>query len=127
VTDEALKTYTTDLGGEDAIIMMENGKMSYRWLADKSNAQVKMANIMYNDRFRGNYQLNWDYEDFQSINSKHFPMLHKVGLTTPEKSIKFEMLLNKIGNEDNWETRTTLSGKYRQVEVDEILRRFMAL
>jgi hypothetical protein len=50
-----------------------------------------------------------------------------VGLTTPEKSIKFEMLLNKIGNEDNWETRTMLSGKYRQVEVDEILRRFMAL
>jgi hypothetical protein len=37
------------------------------------------------------------------------------------------MMLNYLGNEDNWETRTTLSGKYRQVEVDEILRRFMAL
>jgi hypothetical protein len=86
-----------------------------------------MANIMYNDRFRGNYQLNWDYEDFQRINSKHFPMLHKVGLITPQKEIKFEMMLSKIDHEDNWETRTMLSGKYRQVEVDEILRRFMAL
>ena len=54
VTDAALKTYTTELDGEDAIIMMENGKMSYRWLADKVNTRVKMANIMYNDRFRGN-------------------------------------------------------------------------
>jgi hypothetical protein len=37
------------------------------------------------------------------------------------------MMLSKIDHEDNWETRTMLSGKYRQVEVDEILRRFMAL
>jgi hypothetical protein len=37
------------------------------------------------------------------------------------------MMLNNIGNEDNWETRTTLSGKYRQVEIEDILRRFMAL
>jgi hypothetical protein len=37
------------------------------------------------------------------------------------------MVLNYLGSEDNWETRTELSGKYRQVEIDEILRRFMAL
>ena len=37
------------------------------------------------------------------------------------------MTLNYIGKEDDWETRTQLSGKYRQVSVDEILRRFMSL
>ena len=128
LTDSNMKSYKTELGADDdVVIAMEDGKLSYRWLTEQSSKLVEMANIMYNDRFRGNYQLNWDYEDFQRINSKHFPMLHKVGLITPEKEIKFEMMLNKIGNEDNWETRTLLSGKYRQVEVDEILRRFMAL
>jgi len=127
VTDEALKTYTTELDGEDAIIMMENGKMSYRWLADKVNTRIKMANIMYNDRFRGNYQLNWDYENFQQNNRKYFPMEHKISLTTPEKEVKLGMTLNYMGADENWETRTEVSSKYRQVSVEEILQRFMSL
>ena len=128
LTDSNMKSYKTELGADDdVVIAMEDGKLSYRWLTEQSSKLVEMANIMYNDRFRGNYQLNWDYEDFQRINSKHFPMLHKVGLITPQKEIKFEMMLSKIDHEENWETRTMLSGKYRQVEVDEILRRFMAL
>ena len=128
LADSNMKSYKTELAADDdVVIAMEDGKLSYRWLTEQSSKLVEMANIMYNDRFRGNYQLNWDYEDFQRINSKHFPMLHKVGLITPQKEIKFEMMLSKIDHEENWETRTMLSGKYRQVEVDEILRRFMAL
>jgi hypothetical protein len=128
LTDKNLKSYKTEQGADDDVIVaLEDGKLSYRWMADHLIAQVKMANILYNDRYRGNYQLNWDYTDFKKYDSKRFPMTHKVSFSTPQKEIKFEMMLNYLGNEDNWETRTTLSGKYRQVEVDEILRRFMAL
>ncbi len=128
LTDSHLNTYTAEAGADDdVVIAMEDGKLSYRWLADRTAAQVKMANIKYSDKYRGNYQLNWDYEDFKRHTSKVFPMTHKVTFNTPKKDIKFEMILNYMGSEDNWETRTTLSGKYRQVEVDEILRRFMAL
>ena len=128
LTDKDLKSYRTEQGADDDVIVaLEDGKLSYRWMTDHLIAQVKMANILYNDRYRGNYQLNWDYTDFKKHDSKRFPMTHKVSFSTPQKEIKFEMMLNYLGNEDNWETRTTLSGKYRQVEVDEILRRFMAL
>ena len=128
LTDKDLKSYKTEQGADDDVIVaLEDGKLSYRWMTDHLIAQVKMANILYNDRYRGNYQLNWDYTDFKKHDSKRFPMTHKVSFSTPQKEIKFEMMLNYLGNEDNWETRTTLSGKYRQVEVDEILRRFMAL
>jgi len=128
LADSNLKSFTTEEGADnDVVVAMEDGKLSYRWLADKSSAQVKMANIKFSDKYRGNYQLNWDYLDFQRYTSKYFPMTHKVTFNTPKKDINFEMVLNYMGSEDNWETRTTLSGKYRQVEVDEILRRFMAL
>lgn len=127
ITDEMLKSYTTDLEAEDAVISMESGKLSYRWLADKGNAQVKMANILYKDRYRGNYQLNWDYQDFKVNGRKKFPMDHKVKFTTPDQEVKFEMILNYMGADEDWETRTEVSGKYRQVSVDEILRRFMSL
>ena len=125
ITDEMLKSYTTDMEGEDAVISMESGKLSYRWLAEKGSALVKMANIK--DRYRGNYQLNWDYLDFKLNGRKKFPMDHKVKFTTPDKEVKFEMMLNYLGADEDWEPRTEVSSKYRQVSVDEILRRFMAL
>jgi len=127
MTDELLKSYTTDMEAEDAVISMESGKLSYRWLADKGSALVKMANILYKDRYRGNYQLNWDYLDFKQNGRKKFPMDHKVKFTTPDKEVKLEMMLNYMGADEDWEPRTEVSGKYRQVSVDEILRRFMAL
>ena len=127
MTDELLKDYKTDLMGEDAIISMENDKLSYRWLVDKAAAQIKMANIMYEDKIRGNYQLNWDYENFKLTGKKYFPYDHKILFNTPTKEVKLGMNLNYIGSDDTWETRTEVPGKYREVTVDEILRRFMAL
>jgi len=127
MTDELLKSYTTDMAAEDAVISMEDGKLSYRWLADKTSALVKMANILYKDKYRGNYQLNWDYLDFQKNGRKNYPMDHKVRFSTPDQEVKFEMILNYMGADEDWEPRTEVSGKYRQVSVDEILRRFMSL
>ena len=127
LSDQSLKTFDTDMGSDDVIIALTANKMSYRWLADKDAARVKMANIMYNDKFRGNYQLNWDYEEFKPFNRKAFPTEHKVTFTTPEKEVKLGMTLNYMNSEENWETRTDVSSKYRQVTVDEILHRFMSL
>ena len=51
----------------------------------------------------------------------------KITLTTPEKEVKLGVRLNYLGNESDWEPRTKVSDKYREVDVDQILRRFMAL
>jgi len=56
-----------------------------------------------------------------------YPKKHAISLTTPEKEIKLGMTMNYIDAETEWETRTEISNKYREVTVDEILRRFMAL
>ena len=128
LTDKQLKNFDASSNSDgDVVIALENERLSYRWLADKSNTRVKMANVLYNDRYRGNYQLNWDYEDFKPVNRKYFPHQHKMSFTTPDREVKLEMMLNYVGAESDWETRTVLSGKYRQMPVDEILRRFMSL
>jgi hypothetical protein len=128
LTDSNLKKFTTDAGvNNDVIISYENDVLSYRWLAERETARIKMANVLYANYLRGNYQLNWDYEEFKANNRKMFPMKHKVQFNTPDKEVKFEMSLNYMGNDEDWEPRTTLSGKYRQMPVDEILRRFMSL
>jgi len=128
LTDKNLKKFTTDAGVDnDIIVSYESDVLSYRWLTERETARIKMANVLYNNHLRGNYQLNWDYEEFKVSNRKMFPMKHKVAFNTPDREVKLEMMLNYLGNDEDWEPRTTLSGKYRQMPVDEILRRFMSL
>jgi hypothetical protein len=86
-----------------------------------------MANILYKDRLNGNSQLNWDYTAFQKMGSKNFPTNMKITFTSPKKEVKLGLTLNYLGNESEWETRTEVSNKYREVSVDDILRRFMAM
>ena len=127
VLDASLNKMDADMTGENVIISLNDGKMQYRWLATKDQAQIRMTNIIYADQFKGNTQLNWDYEDFHVLNRKPFPFEHNITFTVPEKEVKLGMTLNYVKHEDNWETRTDVSSSYREVTVDEILRRFMAL
>lgn len=122
-------TFSTIESGDDMIIQLNEGKMDYSWLVGRNDALIKMANIQYKDRFNSenNAQLNWDYDKFEMFSSKKFPMKHAISLTTAKKDVKLGMTLNYIGSETEWETRTEVSNKYREVTVDEILRRFMSL
>jgi len=128
LSDRHLDRFRTDVGVDnDVVVSMERDNLSYRWLTDRSTAKVKMSNILYFDKLRGSYQLNWDYEDFKPVGRKYFPTTHKVSFKTPEKEVKLTMELIKIDNDEDWETRTELSGKYRQMPIETILERFMSL
>lgn len=124
-----LKNYTTTKSGDDIVISLEDTKLDYSWLANKNTGLIKMANIMYKDRLNGNSQLNWDYVNFTTLesNGSKFPDDMSITLTTQKKEVKLRIKLNTIKNETEWETRTEVSNKYREVTVDEILQRFMAL
>lgn len=127
LTEEKLDNYQANMVTNDVVISYDRDKLSYRWLADKNNAMIKMANVIYKDKYRGNTQLNWDYDKFEPVGKKQFPTNNVITFTMPEKEVKINMRLNYIGNESDWETRTEVSGRYKEVMIDEILRRFMAL
>ena len=122
-------TYQTIESGDDMIFQLNEGKMDYSWLVGRKDALIKMANIQYKDRFNSenSAQLNWDYDKFENFSGKKYPMKHAISLTTAKKEVKLGMSLNYIGSDTEWDTRTEVSNKYREVTVDEILRRFMSL
>jgi len=129
VTDEVLKNYSSSVGDDNVVITYERDKMSYKWLAEQSTGRIQMANIIYKDKIHGQTQLNWDYSDFTQVDRKPFPKKHNVTFTSPAstKEVKVGLTLNYIEHDEEWETRTELSGSYTQVSVSDILRRFMAL
>ena len=127
MTPELMSKFQTSEEGGDIIISMEKDKLSYRWLAENVGGMLHMANIAYNDKYRGKSQLNWDYTDYKELGTKKFPTRNAVVFSTPKSEVKINITLNYIGNEEDWETRTAVSAKYKEVTVDDILRRFMAL
>ena len=86
-----------------------------------------MTNIMYRDPLHGNSQLNWDYHEYSILNGQLFPSDMIVTLTTPLQEMKVGVKLNYLGTDNNWEPRTKVSDKYREVPIEEILRRLMAI
>ena len=111
------------------VISLEDSKIDYSWLVNENTGFIKMANILYKDRLNGNSQLNWDYVNFATLESNNtkFPDDMNVTLTTQKKEVKLRIKLNYIKHETDWETRTEVSNKYREVSIDDILQRFMAL
>ena len=126
---EDMEKFGTNTDGEDVVINLESEKIDYSWLADRNSGLIKMANILYKDRFNGNSQLNWDYVNFATLesNNKKFPDDMSITLTTQKKEVKLRVKMSYINHDTEWETRTEVSNKYREVTVDDILRRFMAL
>ena len=129
ISAEDMQKFVTNTDNEDVVISLEDTKLDYSWLANEKTGLIKMANILYKDRFNGNTQLNWDYDDFKVMenSNKKFPNAMNVTLTTQKKEVKLGIKLNYINHETEWETRTEVSNKYREVTIDEILQRFMAL
>ena len=127
LNNELLEKFQTNIGGDDVIISMGEGNMNYKWLANQSDGKIRMANILYKDRIHGNSQLNWDYSDFKTFDVKSFPMENKIIFTSNNKEVKINMTLNYVGTDSDWETRTSISSKYKEVSVDNILRRLMSL
>jgi hypothetical protein len=125
VSHRSLDKFSTDLGGDEAVIYMERGDINYSWLANQHTGRIKMANIMHRDPYRGNTQLNWNYKGMGSLNGKPFPNDMVVTLTMPKKELKMNIKLNYLGSDNEWDTRTIVSDKYREVEADELLRRIM--
>lgn len=126
LNEKQLSNFTTEMGGDEAVIYLEKGRINYSWLANQKTGRIKMTNIMYRDPYEGNSQLNWNYKEFGSLNGKIFPSDMIATLTTPKKEVKVNIKLSYMGTDDTWETRSTVSDKYRQVDIEELLRRIMS-
>lgn len=127
VSKNMLKKLEIDLSGIDAVMKFNQDKLSYSWLTEKNTGEILMTNILYADRFRGNSQLNWDYNDFKTYDRYHYPSTHNITLTLPKKEVKVGININSISHDASWEPRTTISNKYKEVMLDDILHRLMSL
>ncbi len=125
LTDAMLADFTADFSGTDAVITTAKNRLHCRWHADKTTAQLNSACMEYGGE--GTYQLDWGYSNFKPTDGSPFPYTHNITLHTPYKTIMLGLTLNELSYDRDWEARTSVSSKYREVTIDQILRRLTAL
>ncbi|MBO4850234.1 MAG: DUF4292 domain-containing protein [Prevotella sp.] len=106
-------------------ITLQQGKMNYRWQTDNSVERILSALATYSSTQHGKSQLGWDYSDFKTFGGKPFPAQHAITISTTKKTLNVNITLKSMKADDDWDTSTKVSGKYKPVQLDEVINKIL--
>lgn len=73
------------------------------------------------------YRLNWKYRDFQVVENKNFPSRMNVSFRGGKKPMEAELVLSRMSANGDWDTRTAIPGKYKEMDVNQLLKLLLSL
>lgn len=133
VTDDMLKQFALNLQSSSAMVPvnLKQGNMSYVWQTESKTGQIRQTEITYADKSSGTTKIICKYDDFKPVGTKIFPHMltlnGKTQATQKPRDVKVGIKLKGVKMDKDWETRTTLSGKYKAVSVEEVLEKITSL
>lgn len=132
VTENVLQRFDTK-AADDASrnVIVEQGNMSYTWKATTQEARITTADLKYSSSRYGTTQLHWDYDNFKSVAGKMFPHKQSFNLfsTAVGKGRKAVVTIDmsKIETGKDFETKTTPSSRYKQVDAKDLLQKLLSM
>lgn len=93
---------------------------SFRTTADKGwleNTSVALSGTPY--------ALNWTYGEFGKLGAAYFPQHILAELMGSGKTYSLDMKLSRMSVGEDWETRTSLSSKYKKIELATLLKMWL--
>ena len=131
ITKDKLKAFTIDLKNDpkNSTLSLKRDRLSYVWQADNITGLIKQVDAQYSSQQSGNTKLQCTYDDFRSLGVKQFPANITLDMNTSAtqkaKQIKMNIRMKGLNTDSNWEPRTTLSKKYKEVTADDVLKKLM--
>lgn len=122
-----LDKFSANLNGnaQQVPVTLKDGKLTYTWTADRTSGLISKTRVDYSSNGHGTSTLTWQYSKFNNFGSKQFPYFNELEIKTPangkNKVIKASYEIGSVSTASDWEAATTLSNKYKQVSVEEIL------
>lgn len=99
--------------------------VDYQWTTDRATAAITRAALSPKVlASAADYAISWQYADFQPFASRKMPRQQIITVHTPKQDITLNITLKEPAADRNWETRTTVSAKYKRVELEDILKMF---
>jgi hypothetical protein len=99
-----------------------NGLLTYKFYASASDGTLTKTTISHTP-----YVLNWNYQDFVSFQQSTFPSTIQISVEGLSQPASMNLRLSNLSTSSDWETRTTVSSRYKQVTEEEIMERLLKL
>ncbi|MCD8203442.1 MAG: DUF4292 domain-containing protein, partial [Prevotella sp.] len=132
ITDSSLKNFTvvSNDGLNNNLVSLKKGKMDYVWEADKTSGQIKAVNVTYTDK-SSSTEFGCTYDSFKSLGTKNFPTditlnLHSDAIKGTN-TLSMKIAISSMDTSNDWETYTDVSNKYKQVSVQDVMKKLMSL
>ena len=120
VTIRDFSAYRIDVDVANVMLEVKKQKrFSYRFYTQAPEALLKETHI---GLIGTPYGLKWKYDDFRLLEHKRFPMEMYVSFIGGKKPLEASFKLSRLSTESNWDAHTELSRKYKQVELEDILK-----
>ena len=132
VSEADLKLFEVELS--EALqqkIKTQQGDITYCWEAEKESALITHLQAVYGGKTHGQSSLSWDYSQFRAFGSKMYPTKQIASFTTAAtnktRTVTLTLELDTPQAEANWDSRSTVSGKYKRIETEDIFGKIMNL
>jgi hypothetical protein len=128
-TDLMKYVVNNDGMGQNGKISYQKNNMSYTWTANRTNGQISQTDITYTSAQHGMSSLVWTYGKFKPVGSKAFPSLQEFVFTSKasgkQQKLDVTLDMDDIKTTSGWDAQTTVSDKYKQVNVKDVLGKML--
>ncbi len=101
-------------------LLTDTPRLSYGFIADKSTARINRVE-MADASDATALQFVCTYSDFDDLGSGAFPTKLNFSLQGMKVQNAVSISLSRLSASSDWETRTKLSSRYKQLSMEEVL------
>lgn len=112
-------------------VTLKNGNIDYTWKTDSASAHILQTDVDYKSQAHGHSSLVWQYSDFKALGSKTFPATQVFTFTTnatkkaQKCTVSIEM--GKLKTDSDWEEQSTVSDRYKQMDVKDVFGKILSM
>ncbi len=116
INDTTDSNRTTQLTYSDqklgyTFLLQNNGLLSESLIATQNNS----------------YKLKWDYSSFKKFVNRSFPHSMTINIIGGKTPVEADIDLSRISNDSDWDTHTTVSDSYKQISLEEVVKKISNL
>lgn len=122
---DGLQRFRSSAAGDHTLLVLPDApRLEYSFLVATKTALIDRVTVQSRNAAEPG-EFTWRYADFVTVAGKSFPSTMSCAVKGLGKDAGFSLSLSRINNSTDWETRTTVSSKYKQRDADAILKRLL--
>lgn len=115
--------------GKNVPVTLKHNNINFTWLADRTTALINQAKVGYASKANGSSTLTWNYSNFAPVGTRKFPATQVFSFSTTQtakvQTVTVTLDMDAPKTTEGWDSETTLSSKYKQMDAQKILDKLL--